>query len=95
MSEQVMELELEAEAPAQPPAAAGGVVIGLLMGFDAAGARGGAATGSPSGCRMRPITSGRVSSPSSNRSATAQPTSAGVKRAVVRAGTASSSGLPG
>ena len=36
MSEQVM--ELEAEAKANPPASGAGVVIGLLMGFDEAGA---------------------------------------------------------
>jgi hypothetical protein len=36
MSEQVM--ELKAEADAQPSATEAGVVIGLLMGFDAAGA---------------------------------------------------------
>jgi hypothetical protein len=40
MSEQVMELkvEAEAEADAQAPATEAGVVIGLLMGFDEAGA---------------------------------------------------------
>ena len=38
MSEQVMELEPEAAAEAKPPAIAGGVAIGLLMGFDEAGA---------------------------------------------------------
>jgi hypothetical protein len=38
MSEQVMELKAEAEADAQPPATEAGVVIGLLMGFDQAGA---------------------------------------------------------
>jgi hypothetical protein len=38
MSEQVMELEPEAEAEANPPATEAGVAIGLLMGFDEAGA---------------------------------------------------------
>jgi hypothetical protein len=38
MSEQVIELEPEAEVPAQLAAAPGGVAIGLLMGFDPAGA---------------------------------------------------------
>jgi hypothetical protein len=38
MSEQAMELKAEAEADARPPATEAGVVIGLLMGFDQAGA---------------------------------------------------------
>jgi uncharacterized protein DUF6484 len=63
MSEQVIELELEAEVPAQPQAtAAGGVAIGLLMGFDEAGALLVVYPGNPSDAAVPARATARLSS---------------------------------